>query len=68
MSISSAKYIQTKIQSLEEEIKFLKANFIPQNVKRNKSTGIASLEGLWHNKTNFSYEDIKSAEIKIKDL
>lgn len=57
------------LRSLEEEIKFLKANFHRSASKKGKAkTGFASLEGLWKGKTSLSYDDIKSAGIKLKDF
>lgn len=57
------------LRSLEEEIKFLKANLhAPASEKDKAKKGFSSLEGLWKGKTSLSYEDIKSAEIKLKDF
>jgi len=60
------KFAHSKITSIEEELKVLKAQLSAKSDEKGKLKRFSDLEGLWKGKTNFSFEDIKEAEVKLK--
>mgnify|MGYP001071328361 CR=1 FL=1 len=62
-----AKFPSTKLASIEEEVRLLKAKLAASKRKRGRSKKFSSLEGIWKGKADFSFEEIKQAEIKLKE-
>jgi len=60
-----ATVVKATITGIEEEIKVLKAQLAGLGEKVKKK--FSSLKGLWRGKVSFSFEDIKNAEIKLKE-
>ncbi|NOZ64495.1 MAG: hypothetical protein GXO71_06155 [Caldiserica bacterium] len=56
-----AKLLEAKFSSLLEEINALKSQVSNHHKKKEKK--FTSLKGLWKNKTHFTYEEIRKAEI-----
>ena len=62
----NAKFANATITSIEEELKVLKAQFFKNSGKKGKIQKFSDLQGLWKGKSEFTFEDIKRAEIKLK--
>lgn len=62
------KFINTKLSSIEEELKVLKAQ-LPKytSISRGKKRFV-DLEGVWKGKADFSFEEIEEAKIRLKKI
>jgi len=60
----------TNASSLSEAIFIAISDYLKRNSPRRKSLtrSFASLEGIWKGKADFSFEEIKAAEIKTRSL
>lgn len=62
------KTIDAQVRSLEEELKALKT-LVEHTSKDKKGTKtFASLKGIWKGKVHFTMDEIKNAEIQVKEL
>lgn len=60
--------LNARIASIEEELKVLKAQIQERGKgRRKKIRRFSELEGLWKGKADFSFEEIKSQEIRLKE-
>lgn len=62
-----AKFPNAKLASIEEELKVLRAQLSGKHKRGNKIKKFSQLEGLWRGKADFSFEEIKQVEIKLKE-
>lgn len=58
------KFIAAKLAEIEEQLRVLRAQLIPKERRPKK---FADLYGIWRGKSDFTYEEIKEAEYKLKD-
>ena len=58
------KFANGKLGSIEEELRVLRSQLVESGKNRRKK--FLSLEGIWKNKVNFSFEEIKNAKIKSR--
>ena len=56
------KFANGKLGSIEEELRVLRSQLAESG--KNWRKRFSSLEGIWKNKVNFSFEEIKNAKIK----
>ena len=55
----------TRLKEVEEELRLLRRRLSEKQPR--PARGVAQLRGLWKGKSHFSYEEIKEAEIRLKD-
>ena len=60
------KFAHSKITSIEEKLKVLKAQLTAKSDEKGKLKRFSELKGLWKGKADFTFEDIKEVEIKLK--
>ena len=58
--------IRSRLNAIEEQIKVLKAEMEAKPPRKAKRR-FGELYGIWKGKSQFTYEEIKEAEIKLKD-
>ena len=59
-----SRLIAARLAEIEQQLKVLRAQLIPEEAKTKR---FADLYGIWRALSNFSYEEIKAAEYKLKD-
>ena len=59
-----SRLIAARLAEIEQQLKVLRAQLIPEEAKPKR---FADLYGIWRGISNFSYEEIKAAEYKLKD-
>jgi len=57
--------IAVRLKETEEELRLLRQRLSEKTSKRR--TKFSDLYGIWKGKSNFTYEEIKEAEIRLKD-
>lgn len=62
------KNIGGQVRSLEDEIKAVKVLLKSAPKGKEKTKGFASLKGIWKGKVHFTMDEIKNAEIQVKEL
>ena len=58
--------VRARLSAIEEQIRVLKVELASKSPKR-KARRFSDLYGLWKGKSDFSYEEIKEAEVRLKD-
>ena len=59
--------IQARLNSIEEQIRILKAEVVQPRSRKSRARPFAELYGIWKGKVDLSLEDIQTAEIRSRD-